>query len=123
MSGKKSVKTLEDNLDIRVFWKTDDAGNPIPVDDIEEWALWWGQPGVKKVAEDFVGGVHVSTVFLGMSYGDREPNPDLWETMVFGGKLHGTQKRYSSLQAAMEGHGVMLRRVMAAAGCAGAVKK
>lgn len=106
-----------------MYWMTDDAGEPIPIENAEEWAMWWAQSGIRKVAEDFVGQVRVSTVFLGISHGYRADNPDLWETMVFGGKLDDAQERYTTLHEAMEGHSQMLRKVMMAEYCAGMVKK
>jgi hypothetical protein len=52
--------------------------------------------------------VHVSTVFLGMdhnfSFDENISTPILFETMVFGGKYDGRQRRYSTYGDAKKGH-------------------
>lgn len=35
----------------------------------------------------------------------------LWETMIFGGPLDGTQKRYETRAKALRGHEAMVRKV------------
>jgi len=47
--------------------------------------------------------VVVSTVFLGLDHSVRGP-PQLFESMVFGGPLDGTQHRYSTWEEAERGH-------------------
>ena len=76
---------------------------PVPMRD---WTL---QPiAVRRVAEDRVGNVWVSTVFLGLDHGWVEGRPILFETMVFavddedGADLH--QERYATWDEAAAGH-------------------
>jgi hypothetical protein len=50
-------------------------------------------------------GVKVSTVFLGMDFNHLGGPPVLWETMIFGlGGEFDYQKRYTSLEDALNGH-------------------
>lgn len=61
----------------------------------------------RRVANDTVAGQLVSTVFLGINHrfgGEMAGPPILWETMIFGGPLDGTQERYTSHAAALAGH-------------------
>ena len=51
--------------------------------DMETWAK--GVGGDMKVAKDSIGGVIISTVFLGINHNWGEGDPILFETMVFGG--------------------------------------
>ena len=54
---------------------------PKPVDDILEWAKWFGSAD-RTVKKDVIGDVNISTVFIGIdhSFGGREP--ELFETMM-----------------------------------------
>ena len=52
-------------------------------------------------------GVHVSTLFLGINQSDGVAfgfEPVLYETMIFGGPLNGSQWRYTDRCAAEAGH-------------------
>jgi len=97
----------------------DANGDPVEVDDFLTWGRWF-ETAHRVIASDkdeSVGadGVHVSTVFLGLDHNfDAVGPPVLWETMVFGGPLHGEQDRYASRAAALEGHQAMCARVKAA---------
>jgi hypothetical protein len=79
---------------------------PVPIEDIDHWS-WWcfgpGAPSRRRVAEEAVGEVWVSTVFTGAATGIRSP-PDLFETMVFGGALDQMQWRYATWEEAEAGH-------------------
>ena len=76
-----------------------------------EWAKAFENKD-RQLAQDFVGDVRVSTVWLGLDHrfggGGR---PLIFETMVFGGPLDGEQDRYSTEEQAMAGHAAMLKRV------------
>lgn len=61
------------------------------------------------------GEIAVSTVFLVYDHGWPDC-PLLFETMVFGGALDGTQERYSTWDEAEAGHAAMVARVEAALG-------
>lgn len=87
-----------------------DGKTPVPEPDLMKWAQWF-ESANRHVANDEVGPIRVSTVFLGLDHsfrdiygGDREPI--LWETMIFGvpGKLNGYQCRYASYDDAVRGH-------------------
>ena len=89
-------------------WILDADGNPVQAE-LMEWARWF-ETNSRTVARDHVtDAVRVSTVFLGLDhrFGDKG-DPVLWETMIFGfpggHKLDGYQDRYSSKQAALDGH-------------------
>jgi len=101
------------------FYILDADNNPVGTDDVHEWVEFRrSQPGgLPRVAEDFVGDVYVSTIFLGIdhNYWDEGP-PIVFETMVFGGKLERTMARYATYEEAKQGHADMLRRVRAEEG-------
>jgi len=79
-------------------------GDPVPCDNILEWGKWM-ETADRHVADDELdGGVRVSTVFLGLDHAFHGPPPILWETMVFGGPHDQYMDRYSSREAAIEGH-------------------
>lgn len=95
----------------------DARGEPQPIDDALEWARWY-ETADRHVAHDMDEGdrhglrIRVSTVFLGIDhnhFGDGPPI--LWETMVFGGLLDGTQRRYESRADAYVGHQEICARV------------
>lgn len=53
--------------------------------------------------------VRVSTIFLWV--GRFLGRPDEWETMIFGGKWDGEQVRYTTRDAAVEGHAAWVAKV------------
>lgn len=53
---------------------------------------------------DFHGAVQVSTTFLAIDHGFDGGPPVLYETMIFGGKLDGYQRRYTTRALAEAGH-------------------
>jgi hypothetical protein len=83
-----------------------DDGEVVEAKTMEEWSRFFGDTERRKLAHDTItDGVEVSTVFLGIdhNFGSNGP-PVLWETMIFGGPQDGYQERYSSREAALEGH-------------------
>jgi hypothetical protein len=99
------------------------AGEPAVAASMLAWAQWMATAN-RHVEETMVGGARVSTVFTGI---DGRPFPSvtgmkglgpsapwLWETMVFGGVLHGTQRRYPSVAEARLGHTALVAAVVAA---------
>jgi len=55
--------------------------------------------------------VYVSTVLLGMDVSlGRDGLPLIFETMIFGGKYNEYQKRYSTLEQAVQGHQLACRK-------------
>ena len=76
----------------------------VPCEDVATWARWF-ETAERHVATDRVGGVQVSTVFLGLDHDwGLGPLPVLWETMIFGGPHDEYQERYTSRTAALAGH-------------------
>jgi hypothetical protein len=60
---------------------------------------------------------HVSTVFLGIDHRFFGQGPPiLFETMIFGGPLDGSQWRYSSWDDAQAGHKAAVRKAREAIG-------
>ena len=87
---------------------------PVPVDDLIEWGRWIEKAN-RHVAQDRVGDVQISTVFLGLDHSFGQPGPPiLFETMVFGGPLDSEMERYATWEEAEIGHKAMLERVRAA---------
>lgn len=89
----------------------DENNRPVPESDVLKWAAW-SDAHDRHVGDDTVGDVRVSTVFLGVNtrfLGDG--CPVLWETMIFGGPLDMYQERYTSHEAAVEGHARALEAV------------
>lgn len=72
----------------------------------------WFESAERHVGDDTIRGVRISTVFLGLDHNFfGEGPPILWETMVFGGRLHGEMRRYSSRADAVRGHALFVTRV------------
>ncbi len=82
------------------------SGDPIPEPDLMTWALWFEKHNADRqvVRTELPGDVVVSTVFLGLDHSFGRGEPQLFETMIFGGPLDETQDRYATRQAAMNGH-------------------
>jgi hypothetical protein len=90
----------------------DERGEPMPCEDLIEWATWFETAeGNRRVAGDQVGPYFISTIFLGLDYDHSlrpmaDPltyRPLLWETMVFkDGPVE--VRRYRSREAALAGH-------------------
>lgn len=65
----------------------------------------------RRVAEDYVGDIHVSTVFLPINHAWTEERPILFETMVFGYDDDDHQWRYATEEEALAGHAAILEAV------------
>lgn len=70
----------------------DAEGRPKPEPDLMKWASWiektripatWDKGG-RHVADEKIGAVRVSTVFLGLDHAWGAGPPIFWETMTFG---------------------------------------
>jgi len=87
----------------------DEHGNPVQEHDFVTWANWF-QTANRIVARDEIGGVIISTVFLGsdLVYGRNE----LFETTVFGGINDGAQIRYDTREHALQGHAAAVILIM-----------
>lgn len=89
---------------------------PVPCEDLLEWARWY-ETADRRVQQDYVGAIFVSTVFLGLDHSfafDRNAPPILFETMVFGGVYDGDMYRYSTWEQAELGHALVLADVQEA---------
>lgn len=76
--------------------------------------------GWARVAHDTIRhwgqSADVSTVFLGLDHSWGDGEPQIFETMVFGGALDQEQERYSTWAEAEAGHAAMVARVRASMG-------
>lgn len=87
-------------------------GKPQACDDILQWCAWFETNDravdytvIKEPNRRGNGGVHVSTVFLGIDHNfSNKGDPVLWETLVFGGPYNDQGERYRSLTDAKRGH-------------------
>ena len=79
---------------------------PCSADDLDFFFFFFN-----RVALHTFGDVEVSTVFLAINHKPLGVQPILFETMVFGGKLDGTMRRYHTLDEAMDGHAQILSAV------------
>lgn len=88
-----------------------DGHRPVLEPDPIKWALGMRRVD-RRVAQDVVGDVRVSTVFLGIDHRflDTKGPPLVFETMVFGGPLDQEQLRYSTWEEAERGHAAMVDR-------------
>lgn len=87
-----------------------DGKTPVPEPDTTKWGKWI-KTANRQVAEDFIGDIRISTVFLGMDHNFFDDVPILFETMVFGGPLDSEQERYYTWAEAEQGHKEMVKRV------------
>lgn len=71
--------------------------------DLLKWGKWF-ETANRHVANDKIGNVQVSTVFLGLDHSFGTGKPLLFETMIFGGKHDGYQDRYTTWEEAEKGH-------------------
>ena len=70
---------------------------------LSEWAMWFDMAG-RDIKKTQVGDIKISTVFIGL-------DGELFETMVFGGKLDEQMERYDTREEAIKGHEKMVERV------------
>lgn len=80
-----------------------------------EWATWL-QDMQNRIDLTTIGGVEVSTVFLGVDHNFcfsdlTNYRPILFESMIFGGPLDMFQWRYSTLGEAKQGHSELVAAV------------
>lgn len=92
-----------------MFCILDKNNDLIQVNKVLDWASWFESHNriVKKDFITYIDGseVEVSTVFIG-AY------DQLFETMIFGGKYDGCQKRYGTYADALAGHEQALKTVI-----------
>lgn len=88
-----------------------DAGEPVAVSDLFVWARGFGALK-RQVAVDTVGGLRISTVFLGLDHNFGGGPPVLWETMVFkDGESVDMNRCAGSREQALAMHEAMVKKV------------
>ena len=87
---------------------------PVPEPDSRKWAEWYERERKTcRVAFDQIGGVEISTVFLGVNHNllHEQEKPHLFETLIRGGQDDGTLERYPTWQEAETGHAQWVERI------------
>lgn len=90
----------------------DENNSIVPTNDHVLWAAWIEQNQERRrVAESYIGEIRVSTVFIGIAYAN------LWfESMAFDFRGRDMRmNRYSTWDAAAEGHEAMVAQLRAEA--------
>jgi hypothetical protein len=95
----------------------DENGEPRPEPDTLKWGQWMEADKRRVLQQDHIGGYFVSTIFLGLDHNFLGSGPPvLWETMIFAeteAKLDAPyndfQKRYTSQEDALAGHGKIVQ--------------
>ena len=78
----------------------------------EEFSEFFGDIKNRRVAQDYVDKISISTVFLGIDHNfGGSGTPVLFETMVFGGEHDEYCQRYHTWQEAEEGHKEIVKMV------------
>ncbi len=86
-------------------YKLTDKGEPILCGDILEWAAWFETTPDRVVEQTTIGGLFVSTVFLGFDHVFLGGPPLLWETMLFAdGGVDQWCERTSTREQALAAH-------------------
>lgn len=94
------------------YYTLDAQHKIIPTRDIMVWGRFFETTAGRIVAQDTIGKIKISTVFLGIDHGwDDEGPPVLFETMIFGGEHDQEQWRYCTWEEAEAGHRKALRMV------------
>lgn len=83
---------------------------PVLCNDMIQWGMWM-QNTDRHIAQTYINGIHISTIFLGLDSGYGDDRPVLFETMVFGGSLDEAMNRYRTWEEAEEGHTIMVQLV------------
>lgn len=92
-----------------IYYKLDENGNPQPMGhDLSAWLKEMRKN--RRVAFDEVGVSTVSTVFCGVDRSLGRGPPLVFETMVFGGVLDGSEQLYSTREQALAGHKQLVQR-------------
>jgi hypothetical protein len=86
-----------------------DGKTAVPAD-LMTWAKWF-ETSDRRVAQDEIGDVRISTVFLGINHQWGDGPPLIFESMVFGGPHDQETRRYSTWDEAEKGHTELLALV------------
>lgn len=69
---------------MHLYYILDQENKPVPEDDYRAYGEWMRSNGRRlSVGDDFIDTIRVSTIFLGLTHGELDGKPLLWETMVF----------------------------------------
>lgn len=89
-----------------------DGHNVVKAVGLMTWAKWMEENYLNlHVADETIGDIRVSTVFLGLDHNFGSGKPLLFETMVFGGLFNNRMNRYSTWEEAVKGHNKMVKRI------------
>ena len=92
-----------------LYYVLDDQGDPVVEPNFDRWAEWFADNFVRRIDRTQVDDADVSTVFLGVDHQWGDGPPLLFETMIFGGRYDGHQWRWSTRQAAIDGHTAVVK--------------
>lgn len=84
---------------------------PVKAKDTESWGKFFSSK-TRVVAQTRIGRAKISTVFLAIDHGFGMGLPILFETMVFGGTLDGSQDRCTTYDEAESLHKRICANVM-----------
>ena len=84
---------------------------PVQTSDILVWGQWFEDFENRRVAQDWVHGVQVSTVFLGIDHAYHGEVPLLFETMTFGKPLDEECWRCATWDQAETQHDLACKQV------------
>lgn len=79
----------------------------------EQWGVWFETHKEERIVDydKVYDNVEVSTVFLGLDHSFGYGEKQLFETLVFGGSMDGTMRRYATWEEAEKGHKEMVKEV------------
>src|SRR5690606_14600642 len=88
------------------FYMLNEQREVVPVDDRDwRWLPRENDDDPGRVAQDSIGEVKISTVFLGINYRPFDEGlPLVFETMIFGGEFDQMQEHYATWGEAEAGH-------------------
>lgn len=91
------------------FYKLDERGEPMPAHCFACWMQWVMVEKMKHgrtmgiVAKTVVKPARVFTTLVIEAFKDGDKNPQLWQSMVVGGPLHGYEERCGGSREQAEG--------------------
>jgi hypothetical protein len=95
-----------------IYYILSNTGQVIKCKKFSAWPNFMSSIDGRIIAEDNIGNVTISTVFLGINNScDESEQPKIFETMVFGGLLNGTESHCATLKQAKAMHKKMVQRV------------
>jgi len=97
---------------MNLYYILDKDKKPVAAELID-YAMFMSYSGNRIIAQDRIGDVKISTVFLGLDHRffGEEGEPILFETMIFGGEHDDYQERYCTYEQAEVGHKYALHLV------------